>query len=509
MSGQAIFDLLPAVYRLRDAQVAQSLNLQTGPLQSLLMLVDEQLEIMAEDLNQGYDDLFIETCAEWIIPYIGDLIGYQLVNGVAPAVASPRAEVANTISFRDRKGAVLVLEQLARDVTGWGAHAVEFFKKLAGAQYLNHLRPYNHYTPDLRSWRKRTHADTAFDETAHMVDVRSIASGRGRYGVQNIGVFLWSLTAYGLQKIPATAVDASGQFFRISPLGVDMPLFNTPISQGSDITSPAQPVNVPDRLLRLVLSQDIQAGVGSVYYGEGASLALYLSAPSDDADNPAFLYPYQVQVCDLSGPDGNWSNTPASGIPNKACIDPELGRIFCLNGVLIVYSLQADATIPRALLHASTGGATEPSTLTLRDCTLVPGLALTPAGQPRNAYVGQPTLLVDQAGWQVTIQRSRWRIVDIRGSHGRPFRQHPGRRRPDRGRLCRRRRNKRRGEPHTAGLHGHRKDSCDPVNFDLRQHRLGLVGAKRRGRGALVRSDPAGLRSLQLSAGLFRDAQPV
>jgi hypothetical protein len=546
MNSQTLFDLLPAIYRLKDAQLAQSLNLQTGPLQSLLMVVDEQLGIMAEDLNQRYDDLFIETCAEWIIPYIGDLIGYQLVNGVPAAVASPRAEVANTISFRDRKGAVLVLEQLARDVTGWGAHAVEFFQILAAAQYLKHLRPDNDYAPDLRSWQTRVYMDTAFDDTAHVVDVRSIASGRGRYGVQNIGIFLWSLNAYGLQNIPATTVGASGQFFRISPLGADMPLFNNPISQGSDITSPAQPVNVPDRLLRLVLSQDIQAGVGSVYYGEGASLALYLGG--------AFLQPYQVQVCDLSGPDGSWSNAPASGSPYAACIDPELGRIalptpiapappagsavsqlqvscyygfngdmgggdysrsenfavlegsvlqfsatstqtlqdalnfatanpgqnlqvaveiidsgtyplpsspalqinvpagvtvelraatgsrptlilggeilvtgaaqsaFYLNGVQIAYSPPSPgATPPPALLHASTGGAPEPSTLTLRDCTLVPGWALTPAGQPQpadvgqptllagqpqTAYVGQPALLVDQAGWQVTIQRS-------------------------------------------------------------------------------------------------------
>ena len=154
--GQKLFNLLPAVYRLRDAQMAQSQNgftaadaaelqaLQNlpdpltasqqqqlrqltaksyGPLQALLSLVEEQLAIVAEDLNQLYDDQFIETCAQWVIPYIGDLIGYQLVKGVAPAVASPRAEVANTISLRRRKGTALVLEQLARDVTGWGASA--------------------------------------------------------------------------------------------------------------------------------------------------------------------------------------------------------------------------------------------------------------------------------------------------------------------------------------------------------------------------------------------------
>lgn len=355
--GQTLFNLLPALYRLRDAQLAQSQNLLSasdtaqiralqalasplsaaqqaqldqltakasrGPLQSLLMLIEEQLGAVAYDLDQLYDDQFIETCAPWVIPYIGDLIGYQVVNGIAPAVASPRAEVANTISFRRRKGTVLVLEQLARDVTGWGAHAVEFFKILSVAQYMKQIRPHNHYAPDLRRWRTRGYMDTAFDATAHTVDVHRIAVERGRYNIQNIGIFLWSLNAHGLTKVPATPVDTSGRFFRFSSLGADMPLFSNPVSQGPEITAAAQPVNVPDRLRRRVLCQDIQSGVGAVYYGEGKSLALYL--------NNTLLNPYQIQVCDLSGADGNWANVPTIGSSYAACIDPELGRIALTN----------------------------------------------------------------------------------------------------------------------------------------------------------------------------------
>src|SRR5262245_42753756 len=122
-----LFNLLPALYRLKDAQVAQSKNPMSaveiatlqqlrdtpppltpaqqtqlnqltakarGPLESLLTLIEEQIAIVSEDLDQLYDDQFIETCAKWVIPYIGDLIGYKEVHGVAPAVASPRAEVA-------------------------------------------------------------------------------------------------------------------------------------------------------------------------------------------------------------------------------------------------------------------------------------------------------------------------------------------------------------------------------------------------------------------------------
>jgi hypothetical protein len=322
-NGSKLFDLLPALYRLRDAQIAQSKNLPQGPLQSLVMLIEEQLAVVAEDLDQLYDDQFIETCAPWVIPYIGDLIGYQSVHGVVPAVASPRAEVAHTVSFRRRKGTVLVLEQLARDVTGWGAHAVEFFQVLAATQYMNHIRPHNHYAPDLRNWRPRAYMNTGFDRTAHRVDVRRIAVERGRYNIQNIGIFLWSLNAYSLTMSPAVAVAGSKTCFRFSPLGLDMPLFNHPVSQGSDITAPARPVNVPDVLLRRVLCEDlakiIETNPNALNYDPGDSLVLYIDG--------SLVVPSKIQVCDLSGPDGNWNNLPPAGSPFSAAIDPELGRI--------------------------------------------------------------------------------------------------------------------------------------------------------------------------------------
>jgi hypothetical protein len=55
-------------------------------------------------------------------------------------VASPRAEVAHTIAFRRRKGTATMLEQLARDVTGWPARVVEYFQLLGWTQNMNHIR---------------------------------------------------------------------------------------------------------------------------------------------------------------------------------------------------------------------------------------------------------------------------------------------------------------------------------------------------------------------------------
>jgi hypothetical protein len=283
------------------------------------MLIQEQIAVLAEDLDQLYDDQFIETCAQWVIPYIGDLIGYQSVHGIAPAVDNPRSAVAETISLRRRKGTVLVIEQLARDVTGWGAHAVEFFRVLADAQYMNHLRLRNYYAPDLRQWRAGLYIDTGFDGTAHKVDVRRIASGRGRYNIQNIGVFLWSMNAYSITRALATPTSVDPLAFRFNSLGMDMDLFHRAVSQGEEITAPATPVNVADRLRRRVLCADLQHGVGAEYYGETNSLALYLN------DQP--VNPYQIRVANLSGADGSWINRPTADTPYAITIDPELGRI--------------------------------------------------------------------------------------------------------------------------------------------------------------------------------------
>ena len=148
-----LYRLLPAVYRIRDAE-------QGGVLRELLDVLADQVNVLAESLEQLYDDQFIETCAD-----VGrrrtsaTSIGYRTLHGVVPEVASPRAEVANTIRYRRRKGTVSVLEQLARDVTGWPARAVEFFELLATTQYMNHVRP--HAAGDGRPARRAARLELA------------------------------------------------------------------------------------------------------------------------------------------------------------------------------------------------------------------------------------------------------------------------------------------------------------------------------------------------------------
>src|SRR5215212_10141790 len=125
-----LYELLPALYRLRDAE-------RGLPLHEVLEIISAQADIVKQNIDGLWDDVFVETCADWVIPYIGDLVGN---NPLHEEAARRRADVAKTVSYRRRKATLPMLEELARDVTGWHAHAVAFFELLGWMQNLNHLR---------------------------------------------------------------------------------------------------------------------------------------------------------------------------------------------------------------------------------------------------------------------------------------------------------------------------------------------------------------------------------
>ena len=137
--AEKLYALMPSVYRLRDIELAEQMD-GHGPLKALLSVIAEQSVVLADNLEQLYNDFFIETCAEWAVPYIGELVGARNISPFPGASFTERAFVANTMGYRRRKGTAAVLEQLARDVTDWDANVVEFFQRLATTQYMNHIR---------------------------------------------------------------------------------------------------------------------------------------------------------------------------------------------------------------------------------------------------------------------------------------------------------------------------------------------------------------------------------
>jgi hypothetical protein len=269
-----LFTLLPAIYRERDATLGD-------PLRALLRIVQAQSDLVAADVRQLWDDFFIETCEPWVIPYLGDLVGNlplfdasrirqpRTAEGLFPDLTGPRltpevalrnrADVAKTIYYRRRKATLPMLEELARDVTGWGAHAAEMFERLGWTQCVrNHLRMASPRTPDLRRNAQIDLLDGAFDTAAHTVDVRPISQLTGWYGIKNLGFFLWRLQSYGMVGVKARAVNVPGNFgYTFSPVGNPAPLFTRWRREG-DEAGLATELDVPGPIRPLAFCDDLR-----------------------------------------------------------------------------------------------------------------------------------------------------------------------------------------------------------------------------------------------------------
>lgn len=301
-----LYRLLPSFYRIRDAEIAIAAGRseQDGPLRALISIVAEQVAVLEDDLEQLYDDQFIETCAEWVVPYIGDLVGARGLFVFKNAKFSQRALVADTVADRRRKGTAESIRRLARDVTQWDASVVEYFQFVATTQYMNHIRPNNLVTADLRNSRALELIDTPFDSMAHTFEARRIPSNRGKYNIPNIGIYLWRLGAYRVSFAPPAPAGA-GQF-RFDALGKDIALFARP---EDDLHQ------VPEPISRSQLDADLTR-----YYGSARSIAIRV--------NGVEVPPDQVRMCILSDVGaGNWAQTPS----DKYIVDPVLGRFLVPN----------------------------------------------------------------------------------------------------------------------------------------------------------------------------------
>ena len=63
-----LYSLLPALYRRRDA-------IQGEPLRALLGVMQDEMSAVRDDIDALYENWFVETCDDWVVPYIGALVG--------------------------------------------------------------------------------------------------------------------------------------------------------------------------------------------------------------------------------------------------------------------------------------------------------------------------------------------------------------------------------------------------------------------------------------------------
>jgi hypothetical protein len=327
-----LYQLMPVVYRLRDAE-------RGYPLRGLLQVISEQVSLVDADIAQLYENWFIETCEDWVVPYIGALIGYTPIADTsgAPNLQSsralsrerlliPRAEVANTIRYRRRKGTLSLLEDLATAVAGWPAHAVEFYRLLDVDQNIDYLHLDRGATVDLRDGDALDQLGGPFDEIAHTVEVRRVNShrGRGRFNIPEVGLFVWRLKAYSVTQAPAYLFEEeSPNCFLFSVLGNDSQLYTNATRPTTSAGANATELNFPGPVSRRSLNaietseatETVTSGV-PFYYGDGKSFEIWVGTGAARKAIPAS----QIIAADLT----DWKYRP---LPDTVAVDPKLGRI--------------------------------------------------------------------------------------------------------------------------------------------------------------------------------------
>jgi hypothetical protein len=318
-----LYELLPSIYRERDAALGE-------PLHALLAVAAEQLDVVRDDIGRLYDDWFIETCRDWVVPYLGELVGFAPAVDVGPPadartgadlarVLFPRAQVANTIGNRRRRGTLAVLEKVAREASGWPAQAVEFVRLVAVTQATAHLRPERGRIVDLRDGDALDRLGGPFESSAHTADTRRLTprSALGRYAPHSVAVFLWRLQAVPVTlRQPYSQESVGPQCYTFSVLGVDTPLFGS--GRAAPPGAPVDELTVPAPLRRRTFERRLDE-----LYGEDRDVAIWWVPPGGTTAEPpprALVPRDRIVVADLT----DWAYRTPRG---RVAVDPMLGRI--------------------------------------------------------------------------------------------------------------------------------------------------------------------------------------
>jgi len=306
-----LFERLPEIYRLRDAE-----QVPPGQLQAFVDAIDSVFTALRNRVEAQYDDLFIETCAPWLVPYIADLVGTSHLKGEPRTL---RADVARTVYHRRRKGTLGAVESQVHALSGWAVHAVELRDRLGWNMHLNHLRPDKggaspwQSAPDndprhpvrggtaaLRAPGWLSFVDGPFDPFARTVDLKPPAlrepegPARAAVNLPNLGVFLWRLADYQVpvstpsrREVVLSLLPGSAPFavrFDLHPNGDPMLLFNTHRYHADD-----EPPNladadaVPNPMPRARLTTGAPAGRPEAYVQVLTYTGTRAPQPADDA----------------------------------------------------------------------------------------------------------------------------------------------------------------------------------------------------------------------------------
>jgi hypothetical protein len=246
---EKLWALVPEVYRHEDGIAANP-----GVLRRIVELIGADAARSRRSIDRLWEDQHIETCDDWAVPYIADLVGARLVS--AHDTRTSRVDAANAIRFRRRRGTPDLLDTLVRAISGWDVVLVEGFRRLARTRHRldgiprfegMYTRTMSGGTADLRNPAGAEIADGPFDEFFHTLDTRRLRGRDGRFGIPKLNFHLYRTRAYAMTDVdPVELVVPAGldrpRTFTIDPSGRDIPLFidAEPVDQDSVSALPGQ-----------------------------------------------------------------------------------------------------------------------------------------------------------------------------------------------------------------------------------------------------------------------------
>ena len=265
-------------------------------LDALLAAVDEQQQLLAADIEQLWEDAFIESCAEWAVPYIGALLGLP--------TDAERLEVAFTIALRRRKGTPAALEDFAEILTGLTARIVEGWQVTAWAQCLGHPPPSRVASLDLEAGA-RFRVGTPFEP------VRRSWTPSGRFSPATATAIVWPWSARTFHAVEAAPLPEVRRF-ALHPLGLEAPPYLKPragvtaagelrVRTGDELDAPARATY---RVVQALAAE------GQITYGPNWTVSdEHPLAALPEASRPALL---QLTLDDVPVP---WSALRFGSLP--------------------------------------------------------------------------------------------------------------------------------------------------------------------------------------------------
>ncbi|NEQ80497.1 MAG: hypothetical protein F6K26_09635 [Moorea sp. SIO2I5] len=193
MVREKLYQLLPAIYRRKDF-------FNDEPLRALLAIVEQELGILEADINNLYENWFIETSDEWVLPYIAELVGIQDLNDPEKILPVQRSRIGNGIRYRRHKGTPRTLELVIEDTTGWTVRVEEMFNYVLTTQYIQRVRPESAATFALTQSTEMVAMQDLFDRNAHTLDIRAVDVNDIRYNLKSLSLFIWRLQSYPIKR---------------------------------------------------------------------------------------------------------------------------------------------------------------------------------------------------------------------------------------------------------------------------------------------------------------------